>query len=136
MFSIPAVGSVIRVTTKHRNIYIKDYLTKPFIFNVYEGTVLPHWKHDNINTFNMTGTKHFPERNISLENVVELTVLKGEQVKKLQKDLTVRAFKVESKGKTYLVTKADQKYTCTCIGFQYHKKCKHITGVVNSIATK
>jgi hypothetical protein len=80
-------------------------------------------------TFNMTGSKDFPERNIALKNVVNLEILSGGKARLLEKNLEVKAYKVESKSKVYLVTKADTKYTCTCIGFQYHRKCKHVTAV-------
>jgi SWIM zinc finger len=129
MFAAPEVGSKIRVTTRYRNHYHLTAESEPFVDNVYEGVVLPSWKHDEPYTFNMTGTRDFPERNISLNKVVDLKILNGKAAKKLEKNLTVKAFKVESKGKIYLVTKADTKYTCTCIGFQYHRKCKHVTAV-------
>jgi hypothetical protein len=129
MFAIPPVGSKIRVTTRFQNHYYLTADKQPFVDNVYEGVVLPAWKHDQPFTFNMTGTKDFPERNISLERVVALKILSGGAAKKLEKNLKVKAFKVESKGNIYLVTKADMKYTCTCVGFQYHKNCKHVKEV-------
>ena len=37
-----------------------------------------------------------------------------------------------SSGSTYTVVKLDNgEYTCTCIGFKYHRKCKHIRQVKN-----
>jgi hypothetical protein len=110
---------------------------QPFVDNVYEGTVLPPWKHDDPYSFNLTGTKEFPERNISLKNVIKLQVLSGgAAVKKLKKDLTVKTFKVESKNHVYLVIKKDMNYSCTCIGYQYHKKCKHIKAVHEKVTNK
>lgn len=129
MFAIPPVGSKIRVTTRFKNNYYLTAETQLFQDNIYEGIVLPSWKHDQPYTFNMTGSEEFPERNISAEHVVDLKILSGGVAKKLEKSLTVKAFKVESKSNVYLVTKADMKYTCTCIGFQYHKNCKHIKEV-------
>jgi hypothetical protein len=129
MFQIPQVGSKIRVTTRYRNHYHLTAETQPFVDNVYEGIVLPSWKHDHPYTFNMTGSKEFPERNISLEKIVNLEILSGGAAKKLEKNIAVRAFKVESGKNIYLVTKTDMQYKCTCIGFQYHKKCKHVNAV-------
>jgi len=129
MFETPTVGSKIRVTTRHRNHYYLTAESEPFEDFVYEGIVLPSSKNDHPYTFNMTGIKDFPERNISLQFVVDLKYLNGTAAKKLQKDLQVRAFKVESQGRTYVVTKAAAKYTCTCVGFQYRKRCKHVDGV-------
>ena len=129
MFAIPQVGSRVRVTTRFNNIFYKTTKTQPFVEYVHEGVVLPCWKHDEMYTFNMTGSKDFPERNIALKNVVNLEILSGGKARLLEKNLEVKAYKVESKSKVYLVTKTDTKYTCTCIGFQYHRKCKHVTAV-------
>jgi hypothetical protein len=35
-------------------------------------------------------------------------------------------------GSTYTVTKRDNgNYTCNCVGFKFHRKCKHITRIMN-----
>ena len=34
-----------------------------------------------------------------------------------------------SKGNTYTVTKQGDKWKCTCSGFQFRGKCKHITNL-------
>lgn len=129
MFAVPEIGSRVRVTTQFKNYYYKTAKAQPFVEHVHEGVVLPSWKHDEMYTFNMTGDKNFPKRNIALRSVIDLKILSGGEAKKLEMNLTVKAYKVESKGKIYLVTKANTKYTCTCVGFQYHRKCKHVTAV-------
>lgn len=45
----------------------------------------------------------------------------------------LRSFNVESGKHTYVVEFIDDKFTCTCIGFMYHGKCKHIQAVRESI---
>jgi hypothetical protein len=40
-----------------------------------------------------------------------------------------RVFKVVSKTKEYFVELSDYNYSCTCTGFNFHGKCKHITAV-------
>ena len=40
-----------------------------------------------------------------------------------------RVFKVQSKTKEYFVELSDYNYTCTCTGFNFRGKCKHITAV-------
>ena len=36
---------------------------------------------------------------------------------------------VGSKGSSYEVELTDKGFTCTCTGFAYHEKCKHISAV-------
>lgn len=129
MYAIPTVGSSIRVTTRHQNINYLTSETQPFVEYTYEGRVLAAMKHDQPYTFNMTGSGFVRERNIDINRVIKLEMLDGSAVRTISKALGVRKFKVESKGKVYLVSKIDNKYSCTCVGFQYHRKCKHITGV-------
>jgi len=40
-----------------------------------------------------------------------------------------RVFKVQSKEKEYFVELSDYNYSCTCTGFNFRGKCKHITAV-------
>ena len=40
-----------------------------------------------------------------------------------------RVFKVKSKEKEYFVELSDYNYTCTCTGFNFRGKCKHIDAV-------
>ena len=39
-----------------------------------------------------------------------------------------------SKGNKYLVSQDDLGYNCSCVGFKYHGKCKHIDEVMNELA--
>jgi len=41
-----------------------------------------------------------------------------------------RIFKIVSGEKEYFVEKTESKYTCTCTGYNFRGKCKHIDGVV------
>jgi hypothetical protein len=45
----------------------------------------------------------------------------------------VRTFKIQSKNKVYFVSGKNDKFTCTCTGFQFRGKCKHIDAVVAKI---
>jgi uncharacterized Zn finger protein len=40
-----------------------------------------------------------------------------------------RVFKVQSKEKEYFVELSDYNYSCTCTGFNFRGKCKHIDAV-------
>ena len=62
-------------------------------------------------------TKHF-----GLEKFIKKTPTKS----------NTRVFKVVSKTKEYFVELSDYNYTCTCTGFNFRGKCKHITAVVET----
>jgi predicted nucleic acid-binding Zn finger protein len=62
-------------------------------------------------------TKHY-----GLEKFIKKTPIKS----------NTRAFKVVSKTKEYFVELSDYNYTCTCTGFNFRGKCKHITAVVET----
>ena len=55
--------------------------------------------------------KHF-----GLQNLIKSTPTKS----------NTRVFKVKSKEKEYFVELSDYNYTCTCTGFNFRGKCKHI----------
>ena len=59
-------------------------------------------------------TKHF-----GLEKIIKNSPEKS----------NTRVFKVKSKTKEYFVELSDYNYTCTCTGFSFRGKCKHITAV-------
>jgi hypothetical protein len=53
-----------------------------------------------------------------------------EEKEEYVKPKDVRAFKVNSNGKDYIVeVSAANKMSCNCIGFGFHRKCKHIAAV-------
>jgi hypothetical protein len=54
-----------------------------------------------------------------LQNLIKSTPAKS----------NTRVFKVQSKTKEYFVELSDYNYTCTCTGFNFRGKCKHITAV-------
>jgi hypothetical protein len=65
-------------------------------------------------------TKHF-----GLENLIKSTPTKS----------NTRVFKVKSKEKEYFVELSDYNYTCTCTGFNFRGKCKHIDAVAKKQQT-
>ena len=46
---------------------------------------------------------------------------------------STRVFKIKSKAKEYFVELSDYNYTCTCTGFSFRGKCKHITAVAEKL---
>jgi hypothetical protein len=127
---IPAVGSSVRVTTRFRNYYYKTADQQPWNEQVYEGTVVPNERWDSSDSFCVTGDRIMPIRNISVRNVVKLEVLKGSAKAAAS---GIRAFRVKSTKHTYLVTLNGTKLSCTCVGFQYHRNCRHAKAVAAKI---
>lgn len=127
-YQIPKVGSKIRVVIRHKNHYYLTAESNPFIENVYEGVVIPSEKWDQPFTFNMTGDKIISTRNIAVNNIIKMEIVGGAAAKLITTN-GIRAFKVKSKKNVYTVIKNGPTYSCTCIGFQYYKRCRHISGV-------
>jgi len=50
-------------------------------------------------------------------------------IKSTPTESNTRVFKVKSKEKEYFVELSDYNYTCTCTGFNFRGKCKHIDAV-------
>ena len=65
-------------------------------------------------------TKHY-----GLEKFIKSTPTKS----------NTRVFKVKSKEKEYFVELSDYNYTCTCTGFNFRGKCKHIDAVAKKQQT-
>ena len=65
-------------------------------------------------------TKHY-----GLEKFIKSTPTKS----------NTRVFKVQSKTKEYFVELSDYNYTCTCTGFNFRGKCKHIDAVAKKQQT-
>jgi len=118
MKNLPSVGSTITVNCQ--------YITKSSTFT---GVVVNPYRWLSATEFCLqTGNKEFPVSVINLANVVDMKILNGSAIK-------TRKFKVKgSKNDEYLVTLSGNHYSCHCIGFKYHSKCKHITKVKEMIA--
>ena len=123
-FSAPTIGSKVTVTIRTKNDFI--FRTSEFEDQVYEGTVVKNFPWQQPNTFALTGNINIPIRVIELKDVFDLES-NGAVGTKEEIDNTTQAVEVKgSKGEMYTVTKFGNKYSCTCVGFQFRKKCKHI----------
>lgn len=124
--SIPAVGSIVSVTTKYRNINLLD--KSKYVYYTYKGVVVPNQRWVSADSFCLkTDNPNYPISIISSNNVFRLEIIKG------AKQLTsVRKFRVKGKHE-YIVTLSGKNYSCTCVGFKFHSKCKHIDAVKDSI---
>lgn len=128
---IPNVGSRVEVTIEERNQYYHTYKTEPYIKRVYVGTVLPNESWQKSTTFSLTGDEHIRQRVIDISDVADIKYYEGSAGIKFSSD--IRSFVVKSKNNKYLVTLRNKKFDCSCIGFQYHKNCKHIKAVAKKI---
>ena len=54
-------------------------------------------------------------------------------IKSAPKESNTRVFKIKSKDKEYFVELSDYNYTCTCTGFNFRGKCKHIDAVAEKL---
>ena len=57
-------------------------------------------------------------------------------IKKTIPKLNTSVFKVTSGEKEYFVELSDYNYTCTCTGYNFRGKCKHITAVAEKQQSK
>jgi len=117
MKNLPSVGSTITVNCQ--------YINKTATFT---GVVVNPYRWLNADEFCLqTGNSDFPISVIHLKSVIDLEILKGSTT-------NIRKFKVSGSKGEYFVTLSDKHFSCTCIGFKYHNKCKHITKVKQKIA--
>ena len=125
MMNIPSVGSVVEVTTKYRNIYY--YSKDEYEYKSYKGRIVSNERWVSADSFTIeTGNPNYPISVISLHNVSNVKIIKGYKV-------PVRKFKVKGSHGEYIVTQNNKHFSCTCVGYKYHAKCKHITAVAKKI---
>jgi hypothetical protein len=132
-FSVPPVGSLVRLTTKYKNA--SYYSTEPWTFYTYEGKVLPreHWFRPD--QFKLTSDDPLVTfRVISTNNIVDMEVngASGETSTTDTMNTTVPV--AGSKGSEYYVTIRDGKaVNCTCMGYQFRHSCRHLKVAVDSV---
>lgn len=123
--NIPSVGSVVEVTTKYPNIYY--YSKDKYEYKSYRGNIINNERWVPADSFTIeTGNPNYPISVISIHRVFNIKILKGYKV-------SVRKFKVNGSHGEYIVTQSDKHFSCNCIGYKYHAKCKHITSVKKKI---
>lgn len=131
MFARPAVGEKISVTTDYRDLY-KTYM--PHVravrsFNTTVGIVVENMKWVSPDCFCMTtGKPHHPIAIISLDRVCKLEYVSGKEAEQIEAPKNDDGtWSVKGSGKKfYTVTKKGSTWTCTCKGFVFRKRCKHV----------
>ena len=125
MMNIPSVGSVVEVTTKYRNIYY--YSKDEYEYKSYKGRIVNNERWVSADSFTIeTGNPNYPVSVIPIQRVSDIKIIKGFKV-------SVRKFKVKGGHGEYIVTQNSKHFSCTCIGYKYHAKCKHITAVMKKV---
>ena len=121
---LPTVGSHVEVTTVFANTNYFTMLDQPFVEHTHQGIVVknPAWLESDYFTVK-TGKPGFPLSMISSKVVKSIKILQGST------DDT-KHFEVKgSKGDVYVVSVRENQYSCTCVGFKFNNKCKHIEGI-------
>jgi hypothetical protein len=103
--NIPTIGSKVSITVRFRTNYL--YAPEPYEDVELTGTVVKSQRWVDADSFSLETTDaSYPV-----------------------KIIPSRKFLVKGSKGEYTVTQNGKHYSCTCIGFKYHGKCKHITAV-------
>jgi hypothetical protein len=120
--NMPSIGSKVSITVRVRDINL--FAPSPYKNIIYNGNIIKSQKWVNADSFSIETTdKEYPVKIIPSEWVTDIKIISGTVQ-------TIRKFQVKGIKGTYIVTQGDKQYSCTCIGFKYRAKCKHITAVV------
>ena len=114
------IGSQVEIQTQRPSIV----LGRDFDRHTYRGVVVqtPHWLDKNYVSVN-TGNPEHPVSHIHKSVIVGFV--------QPDVDVGIRVFRVtsKSKGKSYEVTVHAGRVSCDCVGFQFHRYCRHSTAV-------
>jgi len=123
---VPKIGSRVRVTTRDKEYYV--YATKEWRDTTMEGIVEKSVFKDPFYFALRTGNEFYPvsEFNAKSERIVKIEYITGSST---QISTETKAWKIQSKGKVYLVTRIAGKFNCSCKGFEFRRDCKHVGAV-------
>ena len=121
---MPLISSEVEVTTRHRESYL--FATNEFRDTIYRGKVIkPPYPISNTEFALEDKSMPFGHRIIHLKNVVSLEMIKGATKPVIQQTKIIHIEVPGSKGNVYHVTNETGRWTCTCAGFQFRRRCKH-----------
>jgi len=119
---MPKIDSVIEVTTRYRtNTFFAD--KDGYQYVTTKGKVIVAPKGTSADSFAVQSNRLSV---INLGKVVDIKYLSGNSV-------DIQSYIVKGKGGQYQVIRNGQEFSCTCIGFKYHSKCKHINEIKESL---
>jgi hypothetical protein len=122
MIKMPSINSVVEVTTRYRtNTFFADKDGYQYIKT--KGKVIVAPKGSSADSFAIQSNRLAV---INLGKVIDIKFLSGDSV-------DIQSYIVKGKGGQYQVIRNGQEYSCTCIGFKYDSKCKHITEIKESL---
>ena len=124
MTSKPKVGSVVRVTTKHREIYhdAKD----EWRYNTYEGVVVPSKPWHTPTSFQLKVKDQTFMPIIEISTITKIEYISGSGVEIDTSDKVWKVTSARDPKKSYTVKLSAGRWSCTCDGFQFRKNCRHI----------
>jgi len=122
MIKMPKIDSVVEVTTRYQtNTFFAD--KDGYQYFKTKGKVIVAPKGTSADSFAVQSDRLSV---INLGKVVDILYLTG-------KSIDIQSYTVKGKGGQYQVIRNGQEYSCTCIGFKYHSKCKHINEIKESL---
>ena len=130
-FGKPEIGSSVRVTGKpyYPGNVKTAFHNRPTII---EGVVIKSEDRDDPLSFRLaTGLHHFPVSVVMLHLVLDIQYSNGVSATTVEKPTVANLVHTVtgSKGDEYVVTKTGDSYSCTCKGFGFNRKCKHVNQV-------
>ena len=128
-YAKPSPGDEVTVTTRYPNRYY--FTDSEWDVRVYSGRVIPddRWTRADCFVLQTSDTK-FPIRTIALDHVHSIKYSDGSTPKAALADEQFKTWEVlGSKGDSYKVTKTGNKFKCSCAGFSFRNRCKHIESI-------
>jgi hypothetical protein len=124
--NIPVINSQVVVTVRFRDInYFAD---KPYKLLTLTGKVVKSQKWVKADSFSLETTdKEYPVKIIPASWVTDIKIISGKV------DTVNEYIVMGSKGDKYIVTKGAKQYSCTCVGFKFSAKCKHIQSIKDKL---
>lgn len=108
--------------TPYVNVRAEEFYAK--VLTTYDEECLALSKHDHIHVIDLSGDAP----RVRLLPLAWIDTIDGKPITAPQTEWQVSG----SKGNTYTVKWAGNKYTCTCKGFMYRKHCKHVKEIADA----
>lgn len=126
---IPKIGEHITVVVRsgmapYKHLYADGVITE---FLTFSGVVVEGDKWQKNMLCLSTGSRQFPIRSIDMTRIISINGTKNKKMTTIPKN---RSWIVKgSKGNSYTVTEENGLRSCTCVGFEFRRQCKHLNMV-------